>query len=57
MEHRNFTPLSDEEFINYTPKQENSFTPLSDEEFITGRPSAADDVKANLWLGPSARRP
>lgn len=52
MEHRNFTPLSDEEFINYTPKQENSFTPLSDEEFITGRPSAADDVKRTFGWGP-----
>lgn len=52
MEHRNFTPLSDEEFINYTPKQENSFTPLSDEEFITGRPSTADDVKRTLGWGP-----
>ena len=52
MEHCNFTPLSDEEFINYTPKQENSFTPLSDEEFITGRPSAADDVKRTFGWGP-----
>lgn len=52
MEHRNFTPLSDEEFYNYTPKQENSLSPLSDEEFITGRPSAADDVKRTFGWGP-----
>lgn len=45
-EHRNFTPLSDEEFLTYDKDAQKNpvFTPISDEEFITGRPSGAQDV-------------